>query len=308
MTSTPPHLRKLHKTKSVVEFAEKLTDEQIVVVRQIFDVFDEDKDGTLNRSELRNVLKELQVFLSDSEYDKLFNQLDANHDNTVSKTEFVDGLKWIQMAKKMYSKEAVQNQNPVPQSQSTPSKSNKPPKLERGTSYINFVSTLKESEIKNMKDLFDMVDANKDGVVSKSELYDIMVQMNVVTDSSSFDEFWVELDKQKKGHITFDQFLYALKWLQKGMEMTHENNTATVSVSQKNEMLTKYSQELLDRVMQLAKKYIAANDLKNAAEVLKIIDFDVLQGMNEYVDGTLLSKKIAKDYQDIATALKQSKK
>ena len=60
------------------------------MVNELFDVFDENKDGVISRREFialaEDLLNEKGIgFTSD-----IFNQFDANHDNAISRQELVD--------------------------------------------------------------------------------------------------------------------------------------------------------------------------------------------------------------------------
>lgn len=88
------------------KFAEALSEDQLQVIKELFVVFDENHDGCLDKkgmqiwimrsTELRGLMRELQVFLADEELDDLFKHLDINKDGKVQSDEFVKGLKWIQ--------------------------------------------------------------------------------------------------------------------------------------------------------------------------------------------------------------------
>ncbi len=59
-------------------------------VDELFEVFDEDKDGAINRSEFVELI---DVLLQDKGIrmcETIFNRFDTNHDNSISKAELRD--------------------------------------------------------------------------------------------------------------------------------------------------------------------------------------------------------------------------
>ena len=60
-----------------------------------------------------------------------------------------------------------------------------------------------------------MCDEDGDGNVSQSQLWDVMQKLQLSITKDQFATFWNDLDKMRDGHITFDEFLIGMKWLNK---------------------------------------------------------------------------------------------
>lgn len=87
---------RLERRTSIIELAKDFSDEQLSILEQLFIEFDEDKDGSLNKKELSEVIKSLNVHQSQEEFEHLFRHLDINRDGKVSRSEFLKGIKYIQ--------------------------------------------------------------------------------------------------------------------------------------------------------------------------------------------------------------------
>ena len=56
--------------------------------RQVFEQFDTDKNGSLNRTETRAALSQLGCTMADEAFDKMFNEFDKSKDGTIDYKEF----------------------------------------------------------------------------------------------------------------------------------------------------------------------------------------------------------------------------
>jgi Ca2+-binding EF-hand superfamily protein len=59
-------------------------------VDELFEVFDVDKDGTINRSEFVELIDVLLQDKGIEMCETIFNRFDKNHDNSISKDELKD--------------------------------------------------------------------------------------------------------------------------------------------------------------------------------------------------------------------------
>mmetsp|Transcript_9279 Transcript_9279/g.18912 ORF Transcript_9279/g.18912 Transcript_9279/m.18912 type:complete len:163 (-) Transcript_9279:2736-3224(-) len=67
-------------------------------VQQIFQVFDKNNSGSMERDELSNVFKDLGVEASQEEIDALFEEFDAEESGTISLEEFAEIFRLTRMA------------------------------------------------------------------------------------------------------------------------------------------------------------------------------------------------------------------
>jgi len=63
-----------------------------VALKELFQLCDEDKNGTISKKELKSVMNELGVPTDESEVNLLFKRLDINNDGSITFSEFVKGL------------------------------------------------------------------------------------------------------------------------------------------------------------------------------------------------------------------------
>merc|ERR1719313_1024945 len=78
-----------------VKATTKLTEEQIKNIREALDVIDSDKSGAIEASELKVVLKALDVTLDDAQADEVFKSIDTEK---TKKIEFDGYLKLVEAA------------------------------------------------------------------------------------------------------------------------------------------------------------------------------------------------------------------
>ena len=66
-----------------------LTDDEMAEIREIFDFYDEDKNGTIEHSEVAHLLKALDADMSEEEVSAGLQALDDNHNGRIDFDEFV---------------------------------------------------------------------------------------------------------------------------------------------------------------------------------------------------------------------------
>ena len=71
----------------------------------------------------------------------------------------------------------------------------------------NFPVVLQEKQISVYRNLFDKYDANKDGLISRSELREALYEK--FTDET-IDDMFSEYDVDKKGMLNFKEFIHLL--------------------------------------------------------------------------------------------------
>jgi len=67
-----------------------MVEEDVLKVKAIFDIFDEDKSGTISTEELRNSINSLGVQEYIDKVDVLITNLDKNKDNVIDFEEFLE--------------------------------------------------------------------------------------------------------------------------------------------------------------------------------------------------------------------------
>lgn len=87
-TGSPKFIR----SPSVVQFVKQLTGPQMSEMQTLFNHYDHDKDGRINRSSVATIVKEINPSISASDIQELLGTIDADHDNQVNFKEFIDGI------------------------------------------------------------------------------------------------------------------------------------------------------------------------------------------------------------------------
>ena len=70
--------------------AQTLTDEQKAEIKEAFNFFDKDKDGSIDVNELNNVMKSLGKNPTDNEMQSLIKGVDSDGDGMINYEEFQD--------------------------------------------------------------------------------------------------------------------------------------------------------------------------------------------------------------------------
>lgn len=73
-----------------IDFPTGATEDEIHEIGDVFDMYDTDSSGDINKEELEKVLLSLGYSLSHEEIDTMFNELDTDRDGSISREEFID--------------------------------------------------------------------------------------------------------------------------------------------------------------------------------------------------------------------------
>ncbi|KAL6068464.1 EF hand domain containing protein [Balamuthia mandrillaris] len=222
--SKDPKKRLFQRSSSVAQFAQAFTEEQVAVMRELFDLCDQDGDGQVTPSELRSVMSELNVGTSEEETDNLFKSLDTNNDGLLSFGDFLSGFRWMQKSQRLQAAAniaALEGSASSPSSTS-PTSSPSAPKLNKSKSVIDFIRdcSLNETELAKMEKLFQECDEDNNGGVSKQELWKFLHRQGVRCSKEEFISFFNELDEDKSGSLSFSEFAKGMRGLQAGFNMS----------------------------------------------------------------------------------------
>ena len=149
-----------------------------------FDMFDKNSSGTIEFSELSEVLNNIDNSLSLEEKRFIFKKLDNNQDGKITKSEFMK-----------------QFGTGVPQSSSTQANNARTRRQ---------IDDIKNSlRVKNRSEtiqLFEMIDANQNGKVSPNEFTQFVKTINPSISTSEAFEMFKIIDLNGNEVITFDEF------------------------------------------------------------------------------------------------------
>uniref|UniRef100_UPI00358E147D troponin C, skeletal muscle-like n=1 Tax=Myxine glutinosa TaxID=7769 RepID=UPI00358E147D len=144
-----------------------LTEEQIGEFKAAFDMFDADRGGDINTSELGNVMTLLGQNPSKEELDAIIEEVDEDGSGTIDFEEFL-----VMMVMQM-KEDAIQ-------------------------------SGLSEEEL---ADVFRILDRNQDGYIDRDELWEILKHTGESISETEVDTLMIEGDKNNDGKLDFDEFL-----------------------------------------------------------------------------------------------------
>lgn len=164
-------------------------------IRAVFEQYDEDSNGTIDREELKKCLQKLQLHLTEEEVENLFHSCDINGSEGIQLNEFIVLLCLVYVLKE-------------PSSPHTTSRLDSPQL---------------EATFDTMIQVFLFLDKNGDGKLNKSDM------VTALDDASPGEKSplhitqsrFGEMDWDRNGKVSFREFLFAfLNWV--GIEMDEE--------------------------------------------------------------------------------------
>lgn len=78
------------KAKLVINYVVKKIEQCTENIKNVFNTFDVDKNGTIDKSELKRVLDYCSITLNDKDLDKVFDMIDLDGNKKISYNEFCD--------------------------------------------------------------------------------------------------------------------------------------------------------------------------------------------------------------------------
>lgn len=164
-------------------------DESLRKCKAIFQEFDEDSNGAIDRQELRHCFRKLEINFTDEEVNDLFEACDISDDRGMKFNEFIVLLCLVYLLKH-------------------------DPAALRAKSRLGIPDL--ESTFETIVDAFVFLDKNKDGYVSKSEM---VIAINETTSGERSSgriamKRFEEMDWDKNGMVNFKEYLFAFtRWV-----------------------------------------------------------------------------------------------
>ncbi|XP_021750649.1 probable calcium-binding protein CML22 [Chenopodium quinoa] len=162
--------------------------EQVKNLRGVFEHYDEDCNGSIDREELKKCLTELQVNLTEQEFDDLFHSCDVDRSGHIQFNEFIVLLCLIYLLTK--------------------------PSSSTGT-VLRMGSPHLESIFDKIVEVFFYMDKNGDGKLNKKDIVAAFTDAPTERSPSHVTRTrFMEMDKDKDGNVSFREFLFGLtSWL-----------------------------------------------------------------------------------------------
>jgi len=277
-----------NRSNSLLVFANNLSFKEKKVIQDLFKMCDKDGDGEISQTELAEMMKGLGIKHTDKELESMFLQLDNDQSGSITFAEFLNGLKYLDKSKRMNDS------------------------LQRKKSAANFIESLEDSQVKQMEELFNLMDANKDGVVNKREMYNIMKQMGQDPTKEEVEELFSHLDLNGDGVLDFKEFIHGMKWLQKGFVMNKsrcdedepsndKNEPISLSKEAKKEinekklkdrniMLENCLKDIVTKGIEVAEGHYINKEYESCQIALNTLDFDSILAMEVFV-GQITTEK-----------------
>ncbi|KAJ4867828.1 putative calcium-binding protein CML21 [Raphanus sativus] len=162
-------------------------DEGLRNCKAIFQEFDEDSNGSIDHSELKNCFRKLEIMFEEEEINDLFQACDINEDKEIAFTEFIVLLCLVYLLKDDSS--TLQKKWRLGM-----------PKL--------------EPTFETLVDTFVFLDENKDGHVSREEMFIAIDESGERSSGRIAMKRFEEMDWDRNGMVNFKEFLFALtQWV-----------------------------------------------------------------------------------------------
>ncbi|XP_012444121.1 probable calcium-binding protein CML21 [Gossypium raimondii] len=164
--------------------------------KAIFEQFDEDSNGAIDHEELKKCLHKLQVCFTEEEIEDLFKACDMNEDMGIKFNEFVVLLCLVYLLKDNATEFEAKSRMGVPNLEAT---------------------------FETLVDAFVLLDKNKDGYVSKTEMVQAINESGERSSGPIATKRFEEMDWDKNGSVSFKEFLFAFTtWI--GIEEVGDND------------------------------------------------------------------------------------
>lgn len=150
--------------------------------KNIFEQFDEDKNGSIDPDELKHCFCELKINFSDEEINDLFNACDISDDRMMKFNEFIVLLCLVYLLKDDPSSLQAKSRMGMPDLEAT---------------------------FETLVDAFVFLDKNKDGYVSKGEMIQAIDETGERASGRIALKRFEEMDWDNNGMVNFKEFLFA---------------------------------------------------------------------------------------------------
>lgn len=227
---------------------------------KLYEKIDRNSDNFLSKSELNDFLKKIGLNVSSSETKALLDYFDENKDNKISIKEFVDHVKEFSANRNLYSLYDDEY--------------NKVPLETLNEKILEFISQYLVANKLSIPDFFNSIDRNNDGIISRDELNLLFIkQLKLTLSRDEESTFFNYLDKNRDNKIQISEFVAIMK---PGLERTMAigpksmNSSHMSSRFSRNELgTTPISNEFLANVHNKLIEYCGKNSdrLKNNFQI-----------------------------------------
>ena len=184
---------------------------------KLYERIDKNKDNFLSKTELNEFLKKIGLDVSFNESNSLLSHLDENGDNKISIKEFIDKIKEFSENRNIYSLYDDEYKQ-VPMDS-------------LNEKIVEYISQYLVSTKTSIVDFFNNIDKNDDGIISREELNVLFLRTLKLTlnrdEESTFFNF---LDKNRDNRIQIPEFNSIMKpSVERAMKTQRDPNSSRIS-------------------------------------------------------------------------------
>ena len=230
---------------------------------KLYERIDQNHDNFLSKNELNDFLKKIGLNVTLQESNALLSHLDENKDNKISIKEFVDNIKDYSSNRHLYSLYDDEYQEVSIET--------------LNEKIVEYISQYLVSAKQSIADFFNSIDKNNDGIISREELNLLFIKTLKITlsrdEESTFFNF---LDKNRDNRISIPEFNSIMKpFVEKAMNKgVGQKNMTSSNMSSKfsyKDVTTPYSQEFLNNLQNKVYDFLTKNQvsLKSSFQLKK---------------------------------------
>lgn len=177
MQVKPAEKEKKKKEEEKKDPGPQLTKEQLAEIKEAFDMFDKNKDGSITTKELGKAMRELGAKPTKKELKKFIKDIDKDGNGKIEWAEF------LEFSTRTLQQDAEEKKDGAAAPKLPPEK---------------------EAEI---REAFNLFDKNGDGTINTKELSAVMEELGQKPTKKELKDFMKEVDKDGSGTIDFSEFL-----------------------------------------------------------------------------------------------------
>ncbi|KAI8391189.1 uncharacterized protein BYT42DRAFT_555980 [Radiomyces spectabilis] len=172
----------------------KINKDELASLKEAFQLYDHDKDGSITLEEFENILKSLGVASDEKHLKSLVQAIDKNKDDVIDFDEFVSA-----MDKLMPKDDEGQSQD-----ENLRKTKSYPPTDNRHKSFNNQRMSYHEED--ELMECFKAFDKNQDGQISRKELEEVLNKLGEKLSPDEIKNMMEDADTNKDGYIDFEEF------------------------------------------------------------------------------------------------------
>jgi len=300
----------LRRQRSFFEFAGELKENELQVMRELFEMCDENKDGRLSRRELVKVMKEMNIDADQDQIDTLFTHLDQKKMGYLNFSDFARGMQWIQQGILALKDESTESQ---------PSGSVLP--LPRRKSLAKFVEEFSPSESvsrAHAMELFNMCDKDGDGQITIEELSSVMKELNVQTTRAQVKFLFHQLDQNHDGVISLSEFSSGISHLHQAIDLSQKLSSGSFDSETKSkpsldsdrrcEILIQFVGDFVEKIVKKAEDECTQGNVETAKALMQLVHFSGLGAVEKQLDQQLCSEYTVANYKRIVRLISENLK